>query len=156
VSRTALTRVAAAALGATFGFFLAWGRLSDPDVIRRMLLLQDAYLYLMLGSAVAVGFVGVRILRARGTRALLTGEPVGWRSARPTGRHVGGAVLFGLGWGIANTCPGPVVAQVATGIWWSGFTIVGVVLGVKLYLVRHAPRESVVPKPSPATASASA
>jgi uncharacterized membrane protein YedE/YeeE len=156
VSRAALTSVAAVAFGAIFGFFLAWGRLSDPDVIRRMLLLQEAYLYLMLGSAVAVGFVGVRLLRARGTRALLTGEPVGWRTARPSGRHVGGAVLFGLGWGIANTCPGPVVAQVATGIWWSGFTIVGVLLGVKLYLVRHAPRESAVPKPSSATASASA
>jgi uncharacterized membrane protein YedE/YeeE len=156
MSRTARVRAVAAGFGATFGFFLAWGRLSDPDVIRRMLLLQDAYLYLMLGSAVAVGFVGVRLLRARRTTALLTGAPVGWRTARPTGRHVGGAMLFGLGWGIANTCPGPVVAQVATGIWWSGFTIVGVLLGVKLYLVRHAPRESAVPKPSSATASASA
>jgi uncharacterized protein len=65
---------------------------------------------------------------------------VGWRTARPTGRHVGGAVLFGLGWAVANTCPGPVVAQVSTGVWWSGFTFAGVVLGIKLYALRHAPR----------------
>jgi hypothetical protein len=157
MSRAARTRVAAAAFGAVFGFFLTWGRLSDPDVIRQMLLLEDAYLYLMLGSAVAVGFVGVRLLRARGTQALLTGEPIGWRTARPTGRHVGGAVLFGLGWAIANTCPGPVVAQVATGIWWSGFTIAGVLLGVKLFLVRHAPRAVASDRaPRSATASASA
>jgi len=151
----ARVRLAAVGFGATFGFFLAWGRLSDPDVIRRMLLLQDAYLYLMLGSAVAVGFVGVRLLRARGTTALLTGEPVGWRTSRPARRHVGGAVLFGLGWAVANTCPGPVVAQVATGIWWGGFTVAGIFLGLKLYAVRHAP-PATAPQPSRASAPASA
>jgi uncharacterized membrane protein YedE/YeeE len=157
MSRTARIRAVAAGFGAAFGFFLAWGRLSDPDVIRRMLLLQDAYLYLMLGSAVAVGFAGVRLLRARGTKALLTGEPVGWSTARPTRRHVGGAALFGLGWAVANTCPGPVVAQIATGIWWSGFTIVGIFLGLKLYAVRNAPRaRSKEQARRPATASASA
>jgi hypothetical protein len=148
-------RVTAALLGAVFGFFLAWGRLSDPDVIRRMLLLQQAYLYLMLASAVAIGFVGVRVLRALRVRALVTGEPVGWSPARPERRHVGGAVLFGLGWGIANSCPGPIAAQLATGLWWSAFTVAGVFIGVKLYLVRQHAR-LVVTERSAAPASASA
>jgi uncharacterized membrane protein YedE/YeeE len=157
ISRSARVRLVSVAFGAVFGFFLTWGRLSDPDVIRRMLLLQEAYLYLMLGSAVAVGFVGVRILRGRGTKALLTGEPVGWRTARPTRRHVGGAALFGLGWAIANTCPGPVVSQIATGVWWSGFTIAGIFLGLKLHALRHATRAPAAEQaPRTATASASA
>jgi uncharacterized membrane protein YedE/YeeE len=139
-------RLTAALLGAVFGFVLAWGRLSDPDVIRRMLLLQEAYLYLMLGSAVAVGFVGVRVLRRLRLRALVTGEPIGWKQARAERRHVAGAVVFGLGWGIANSCPGPIAAQLATGVGWSACTVAGVLLGVKLYLVRQRPR---VPAPEP-------
>jgi uncharacterized membrane protein YedE/YeeE len=135
-------RLVAAALGAVFGFVLTWGRLSDPDVIRKMLLLQEAYLYLMLASAVAIGFVGVRVLRRLRLRALVTGDPIGWAPARTERRHVVGAVLFGLGWGIANSCPGPIAAQFATGIWWSGFTVAGVFLGVKLYLVRQRGRAS--------------
>ncbi|MDX6515786.1 MAG: hypothetical protein QOH73_1452 [Gaiellaceae bacterium] len=35
-------RLTAALFGAVFGFFLVWSGLSDPDVIRRMLLLQQA------------------------------------------------------------------------------------------------------------------
>jgi uncharacterized membrane protein YedE/YeeE len=145
--------VTAALLGGVFGFFLAWGRLSDPDVIRRMLLLQQAYLYLMLGSAVAVGFVGVRILRARRLRALVTGAPIAWSVARPERRHVGGAALFGLGWAIGCTCPGPVVAQLASGMLWSVCTVAGILLGIKLKLVREqrtrrASRSDAVPAPS--------
>jgi uncharacterized membrane protein YedE/YeeE len=146
-------RVTAALLGATFGFFLTWGRLSDPDVIRRMLLLQQAYLYLMLASAVAIGYVGVRLLRALRVRALVTGVPVGWSPAPPRARHVRGAVLFGLGWGIANSCPGPIAAQLATGIWWSAFTVAGVFVGVKVYLVRQRQRTRAT-APEPAVASA--
>ena len=57
-------RVAAVGFGAVFGFAIAWGQFTDPDRLREMLLLQDAYLYLMMATAVAVGFVGVRVLRA--------------------------------------------------------------------------------------------
>jgi uncharacterized membrane protein YedE/YeeE len=142
-------RLASLALGAVFGFFLAWGRLSDPDVIRRMLLLQEAYLYLVLASAVAVGFVGVHLLRRRGARALLTGAPIGWSRSRPTRRHVGGAALFGLGWAIACTCPGPVLAQVASGTAWSFCTLAGMLAGVKLQTVRAQTEGRPEGRPSP-------
>jgi hypothetical protein len=102
-----------------------------------MLLLQEAYLYLMLGSAVAVGFVGTRLLRRRRLRALVTGDPIGWAVARPQAHHIRGAVLFGLGWAVACTCPGPAVAQVSMGVAWSVFVFGGIALGVKLRLVQQ-------------------
>jgi hypothetical protein len=36
-------------------------------------------IYLLMGAAVAVAFVGARLLRGR--RALLTGERIDWRAA---------------------------------------------------------------------------
>jgi len=37
-------RLVAIALGGLFGFAISWGQFTDPDRIREMLLLEDAYL----------------------------------------------------------------------------------------------------------------
>ncbi len=144
-------RAAAAGFGVAFGFLLSWAQATDPDRIRAMLLLEDPYLYLMLGSAVVVASVGVRLLRRRRARALVTGEPLTWDTVRPARRHVVGSVVFGTGWAIADACPGPIAAQVGQGFPWSVFTLVGVGLGVWLALRRPLTR-AVLPGPAWGTA----
>ena len=52
-------------------------------------------------------------------------------------RHVAGSVLFGTGWALADACPGPIATQVGQGIAWSLFTIVGVVVGIWVFLRRQ-------------------
>jgi uncharacterized membrane protein YedE/YeeE len=32
-------------------------------------------------------------------------------------RLIGGAVIFGIGWGLAGICPGPAIAGLSTGMW---------------------------------------
>jgi uncharacterized membrane protein YedE/YeeE len=130
-------RLAAALFGVAFGFLISWGQFSDPDRIRDMLLLHDSYLYLMMFSAIAVGFAGTWLLRRRRTRALLTGEPISVERARPERRHVVGAAIFGLGWAIADSCPAPIAAQLTQGVLWSAFTIAGIFVGVEVYLRRR-------------------
>jgi uncharacterized membrane protein YedE/YeeE len=146
-------RLAAAAIGVAFGFLLSWGQATSPDRIRDMLLLEDAYLYLMLGSGVAVATVGTRLLRRARARALVTGEPVGWERLRPERRHIVGSAVFGLGWAISDACPGPIAAQVGQGFAWSLFTLAGVMAGVALYLrLQPTPSpsgESSIPRKSP-------
>lgn len=127
-------RAAAAAFGIAFGFLISWGQFTDPDRIREMLLLEDPYLYLMMFSAIAVAFAGTLLLRRIGARALLTGEPLSLDRTRPKRRHLVGAAIFGLGWAISDSCPAPVAGQLAQGVFWSGFTIVGIALGIVLYL----------------------
>ena len=126
-------RAAAAALGTAFGFLLAWAGMSDPDAIRAMLLLDDPYLYLVFFAAVATAFGGVRALRRAGMRALLTGERISWTTARPERRHVQGSLVFGVGWALSSSCPGPIAAQLGQGIYWSVFTIAGIAMGIVLY-----------------------
>jgi uncharacterized membrane protein YedE/YeeE len=123
-------RVTAVGLGLAFGFALAWSGMTDPDLIRRMLLLEDAYFFLVMFSSMAVAFTGVRVLRARQARALLTGEPVSWTTNRPTRRHVTGSVLFGVGWATSLSCPGPIAAQLGQGLLWSLCTITGIGAGI--------------------------
>ena len=126
-------RLAAAGFGAVFGFAITWGQFEDPDRIREMLLLSDPYLYLMMGTAVVVGFAGTRLLKRIRVRALLTGKPVRCETERPARRHVVGGAIFGLGWALADTCPAPIASQVAQGVWWSLFTVAGVFMGILAY-----------------------
>lgn len=131
-------RAAAAAIGVVFGVTLSWTGLSSPEVLREGLLFRSPYLFALFGAAVTTAFVGLRVLRARRPRALLTGERVGWTTVRPQRRHVVGSLLFGAGWGIADACPGPIATQLGQGVPWSAFTVAGLVAGVWLYLRREA------------------
>jgi uncharacterized membrane protein YedE/YeeE len=66
-----------------------------------------------MGAALGVALVGARLLR--GHAALLTREAIAWSVARPTRSHVVVSVLFGVGWGISDACPGPIAAQIGAG-----------------------------------------
>jgi uncharacterized membrane protein YedE/YeeE len=129
-------RIASVAFGTLFGFLLAWSTFAQPDAIREMLLFEDWYLYPTFASAVAVGFVGVRLLRWHGLRSLLTGERVTWATLQPQRRHVVGSVIFGTGWGLSDACPGPVAAQIGGGLLWSLCTAAGIVFGILLFFAR--------------------
>ena len=111
-------RAAAALLaGTVFGAGLSIARMTDPRKVLNFLDVTgawDASLMFVLGGAVVVAFVGYRVVLARG-RPLLDDRfhlPPG---ASIDAALVGGAVLFGLGWGLAGYCPGPAVASLAFG-----------------------------------------
>src|SRR3954452_16442812 len=131
-------RLAACLFGAAFGFLISWGQFSDPDRIRDMLLLRDAYLYLMMFSAIAVAGTGTWLLVRRRRRALPTGETISVARTRPEQRHIVGAAIFGLGWAVVDSCPAPIAAQLTQGVWWSLCTIAGIFIGVEVYLRRRA------------------
>ena len=126
-------RLTGALIGAVFGVALCWTGMSSPEVIRGALLFEDSYLFLMFASAVATAFVGLRVLRAVRSRAVLADKPVAWSVSKPARNNVTGAVLFGVGWALSGACPGPVATQLGQGIGWSLFTIAGIVAGIVLF-----------------------
>lgn len=134
-------RAAGAGLGVAFGFILAWSGLADPDVIRSGLLFEDLYLFLFFFSALATASAGVHLLRWRRARTILTREPIAWERPRPERRHVVGSALFGAGWAVSAACPGPIAVQLGSGVAWSVATILGVFLGIKLFLLRERAAE---------------
>lgn len=128
-----------AALGLVFGFMLAWSGMASPAVIREALLFEDSYLFLFMASAVATATIGSHLARRLRSRAVLRDEPIAWSRPRPERRHVTGALLFGVGWGVANVCPGPAAVQVGQGLGWGALTLTGILLGVWLHQRAGAP-----------------
>jgi uncharacterized membrane protein YedE/YeeE len=129
-----MRRGAGATVGVVFGIVLCWTGMSSPNVIRDALLFHDSYLFLFFGSAVLTSAIGLRLVRGR--TAPLTGERVDWRNPHIERRHIVGSLVFGLGWGIADACPGPIATQLGMGIWWSVFTLAGALIGVRIFLRR--------------------
>lgn len=121
-------RLLALALGVVTGFVMGWARLTDPETFHRMLTLRSADVYLLMAAAVAVSFVGARLVRGR--RAPLSREIVAWRPSRPRRSHIAGGALFGVGWGVALSCPGPIAAQLGSGRVLAAALAAGVVAGV--------------------------
>jgi uncharacterized protein len=125
-------RLAAVSLvvGAAFGFFLTASGLGDYRTIHRGLLLQDAYIYLMMASTVATAAAGVWLLRRRGRT--LYGEPLALER-RPVRRStIFGGAVFGVGFGVGATCPGITVAMLVTGGYYGGVVLAGILGGLWL------------------------
>jgi uncharacterized membrane protein YedE/YeeE len=134
-----MKRAAGAIVGIVFGVTLSWTGMTSPEVLRHGLLFEKSYLYLFFASAVLTSFVGLRLVRGR--RALITKERVDWTAPRPQARHIYGSVIFGVGWAVADACPGPIATQLGQGIWWSVFTLAGTLIGVRLFLRRQPDTE---------------
>ncbi len=127
-------RVLGLLIGVVFGVLLCWSGMISPVVIREALLFEDSYLFLFFAAAVATATVGQLVVRRVMRRAVLIDTPVSWSLERPQRRHIVGSAIFGLGWGVADACPGPIATQVGQGIWWAVFTLAGVIIGVRLFL----------------------
>ena len=131
--------------------------MANPDVIREALLFEGSYLFLFFGSAVLTAALGTELLRRRRRRTLIGDAPLAWSRERPERRHVVGSVIFGVGWGVANACPGPIAAQVGQGIPWAAFTLVGLVGGMVLFFrvagLGETEPPSDTPDPAPSRAA---
>jgi uncharacterized membrane protein YedE/YeeE len=112
-----------------------------------MLTLHSAYVYLLMGSAVAVAAPGAYALRRRAWRAPLTGELVTRDDVGIRREHIVGGAIFGVGWAISSSCPGPLVAQVGAGRLPALATLAGVSCGIalRMALTRRAAESASVP-----------
>ena len=144
-------------IGVVFGATLSWSGMTSPEVIRHALLFQQSYLFLFFASAVATATLGLWLLKRRERHALLVNAKLSWPRDRIERRHIVGSLIFGLGWGIADACPGPIATQVGQGIGWGVITLAGVTVGVYAFLRRGSretePEAAPVPV-APASASA--
>lgn len=100
--------------GLLFGLGLAISGMTDPARVLGFLDIAGAWdptLMFVLGGAVVTTFIGYRLVWRRG--APLVGEVFQLPSRRDLdARLLGGAALFGIGWGLSGYCPGPAFASI--------------------------------------------
>lgn len=103
--------------GLLFGVGLIVSGMSNPAKVLGFLDLAGAWnpsLALVMAGAIGVGLLPFGIARRR-VQSLL-GAPMQLPTATQVDRRlIGGALLFGAGWGLAGYCPGPALASLAVG-----------------------------------------
>ena len=116
------------AAGALFGFGLALSTMVRPEIVLGFLLWKDMGLLLVLGGAVVVTFIayhaGPRLLRKPWAAERFQKHP-----SELDARTLGGAAIFGVGWGLSGVCPGPAIAGLGTGNWPLVLALAGLVAG---------------------------
>ncbi len=107
--------LAALGAGLLFGLGLAVSRMVDPAKVLGFLDISGAWdpsLALVMVGAAGTAMVGYRLALGRGRPLLADAFQLPTRTEIDV-RLVTGAVIFGIGWGMAGVCPGPAVAGIA-------------------------------------------
>lgn len=109
------------AIGLIFGLGLIVAGMANPAKVLNFLDLGaipagrwDASLIFVMAGGIGITMLGYRLVFSRG-RPLLAERFALPTASRPDARLVSGAVLFGIGWGLAGFCPGPALVAALTG-----------------------------------------
>lgn len=111
--------------GTLFGAGLATAQMTNPAKVLGFLDVAgswDPSLAFVMGSALLVSAIAYRFQK----------EPLAFSTAIDA-RLVGGACLFGIGWGLAGFCPGPAIAALVTGSAQVATFVLSMLGGMVLY-----------------------
>ena len=126
--------LAALASGALFGLGLAMSGMTDARRVLGFLDLFGAFdptLLFVLGGATATTMLLFRFVLLRGSPLFADTFHLS-NLKHVDARLLGGAALFGIGWGIAGYCPGPALAGLGVGaveaLWFVPAMLAGFLL----------------------------
>ena len=104
-------------IGIYFGILLTKSEVISWFRIQEMFRFQSFHMYGIIGAAIVVGAISVRIIKRMKLRAASGDEisipPKEWGKGY---RYWIGGILFGLGWALLGACPGPIFALLGNGV----------------------------------------
>ena len=120
-------------IGGVFGLGIAISGMINPAKVLNFFDVAgtwDPSLILVMAGGLAVAFVGYRLVFARRETPVFETA-----FALPTKRVidtelVGGAAVFGIGWGIAGFCPGGAIPALGLGYSATAFFVAAVIAGI--------------------------
>lgn len=118
--------------GILFGIVLTKSEVISWFRIQEMFHFREWHMYLIIGSAVAVGAVSMLIVRAAKLKTI-DGEELDYKGKPYHKGFIIGGIIFGIGWAITGACPGPIFAQIGAGEYPALATMAGAMVGAYLY-----------------------
>jgi len=124
------------------GFFFGIVLLKSEAVswyrIYEMFHFQSFHMYGIIGVAVVVGILGIQLIKKIRLNNI-EGNPIRIEPKdKKFKKYIIGGIIFGLGWGLVGTCPGPIFVLIGAGFYPIIIVLFGALLGTFLYgLVRN-------------------
>lgn len=130
--------------GLLFGAGLILSGMANPAKVLAFLDLAGAWdpsLALVMLGAISVAFPAFQWAKRQRQHSSLLGKPI-TLPERPLAdrRLIIGAVLFGIGWGLAGYCPGPALATLLSAGWPAVLFVIAMMAGLLIVEQSSAPK----------------
>lgn len=123
--------------GDSFGIIFVKSEVISWFRIQEMFRLQSFHMYGIIGSAVLTGMISVWIIKKFNIKTIY-GESISIAPKQFNKGQIYGGLLFGFGWAITGACPGPLFAQIGTGVTVITVTLLSAIAGTWVYgLIRN-------------------
>ncbi|HAT3992167.1 TPA: YeeE/YedE family protein [Elizabethkingia anophelis] len=124
-------------VGILFGIIFVKSDVISWFRIQEMFRLQSFHMYGIIGSAVLTGMISVWIIKKFNIKTI-HGESISIAPKQFNKGQIYGGLLFGFGWAITGACPGPLFAQIGTGVTVITVTLLSAIAGTWVYgLIRN-------------------
>lgn len=118
--------------GALFGVIFVKAEVISWFRIQEMFRFQSFHMYGVIGSAVLVGVISVALIKYFKVKTIY-GEPITLFPKKFNKGQIYGGLIFGFGWAITGACPGPLFAQIGTGVTVVLVTLLSAIAGTWVY-----------------------
>ncbi|MBI1226456.1 MAG: YeeE/YedE family protein [Bacteroidetes bacterium] len=118
--------------GIFFGIILIKSEVISWFRIQEMFRLESFHMYGVIGTAVVVGAISIFLIKKLKIKTIHS-EEIEFQDKKFTKGQVIGGLIFGLGWAITGACPGPLMAQLGSGVSVIIVTILSAVAGTWVY-----------------------
>ncbi len=121
------------AVGIFFGIVMFKSEAASWFRIYEMFRFGSFHMYGIIGSALALGVIGIQIIKRKNIKALGGSDVQLQPKDKGVSRYLIGGIIFGLGWALAGACPGPMYVLAGAGYVSILVVIFGALLGTFIY-----------------------
>lgn len=121
------------AIGIVFGITMFKSEASSWFRIYEMFKFQSFHMYGIIGSALTLGIILLQLIKRKRIKSFYNEDIIISPKEKRVTRYILGGFIFGLGWGLAGACPGPMFTLVGAGFWPILIVILFALFGTYLY-----------------------
>ncbi|MCW2118847.1 DUF6691 family protein [Flavobacterium sp. 7A] len=120
-------------VGFIFGIVLTKSEAVSWYRIYEMFQFQSFHMYGIISVAILTGSIGLQIIKRKdikdidGLHIEIPNKEAG------NYRYWIGGIIFGMGWGLVGSCPGPIFILLGAGFYTIAIVLIGAMIGTFLY-----------------------
>ncbi|WP_107038576.1 DUF6691 family protein [Brumimicrobium mesophilum] len=120
-------------VGTLFGIVMSKSEAISWYRIQEMFRFQSFHMYGIIGVAVFSSAIIVALIKKFNVHDMAGNPILFFPKNKSTVRYLLGGILFGLGWALSGTCPGPMVVNIGYGFMSFGVIFIFALFGTFLY-----------------------